>query len=673
MIGENNPHNLAILFGINAIIILIISIFIQRYFIRKGTNIFINILCVFLWFAIMIMILTITIDLFLNDKDLEIISETLYWLFYICGFVVIDQLRTYMINGNFTFITKIISIIKFMAIFIIIFMIIGFIFKWILKLCIYLLGEQNALIITINIITTIISMPMLIAYLMFLGCGLWEVPRDLFMKFHYPTRIRKLCWEITHAMRKYKDETEFIIISINKIKLTQEKIITLSIETLKNKIKEAKQSMDSETNKEQKKEKKKIYDDLNGFKELYKCEKEMKEMMKNLKKTADFFKLNYEIDIPNSDVEIKELKNKNELVDINAKYKIYKDQIFRINYQKYSIYKEWAEIKSFILLRNSNENSIENNKTKDKNNIQVDKNENIDITNVNENNNKYCIENSETISNLKNSKNFEVNNGNNYNQEKSEIKRIKDKNPQDDFEFRKLVLPKKTIIYYKIMPIISYILILICIAYDVIIIFGQVEFTFKLDIFSGKVLRWFLTNTYMITPLKLFPFYFTLFVVAYSFGTIKSDMTFCVYAPRQTEPCHMLFFVGMLTKFICPLCFNYIKILFNNVDLKGNGSSLASYFEKQFGYLNDPDNVVIYIAKIALLLLFLKALCCTASRCYGNFAYKKNQYLTFHSTYEGKESEILMGELILNKLNKSYGNDLNKLKIDNIFEYEKKK
>ena len=672
MIGENNPHNLAILFGINAIIILIISIFIQRYFIRKGTNIFINILCVFLWFAILIMILTITIDLFLNDKDLEIISETLYWLFYICGFVVIDQLRTYMINGNFTFITKIISIIKFMATFMIFFMVIGFIFKWILKLCIYLLGEQNALIITINIITTIISMPMLIAYLMFLGCGLWEVPRDLFIKFHYPTRIRKLCWEIAHAMRKYKDETEFIIISINKIKLTQEKIITLSIETLKKEIKEAKESMDSETNKEQKKEKKKIYDDLNGFKELYKCEKEMKEMMKNLKKTADIFKLNYDIDIdiPNSDVEIKELKNKNELVDINAKYKIYKDQIFRINYQKYSIYKEWAEIKSFILLRNSNENSIENNKTKDKNNIQVDKNENIDITNVNENNNKYCIENSETISNLKNSKNFEVNNGNNYNQEKSEIKRIKDKNQKEDFEFRKLVLPKKTIIYYKIMPIISYILILICIAYDVIIIFGQVEFTFKLDIFSGKVLRWFLTNTYMITPLKLFPFYFTLFVVAYSFGTIKSDMTFCVYAPRQTEPCHMLFFVGMLTKFICPLCFNYIEILFNNVDLKGNGSSLASYFEKQFGYLNDPDNVVIYIAKIALFLLFLKAICCTASRCYGNFAYKKNQYLTFHSTYEGKESEILMGELILNKLNKSYGNDLNKLKIDNIFEYE---
>ena len=669
MIGENIPHILEILLGIHGIIILIISIFIQRYFIRKGTNIAINILCVFLWFAMLIMILILPLDLFLKNKDTKIISEILYWLFYICGFVVIDQLRTYMINGNFTVITKIISIIKLMAIFILFFMGIGFILKGILKLCEYLLGENNALTITINIINTIINMPILIAYLMFLGCGLWEVPRDLFIKFHYPTRIRKLCWEITHAMRKYRDETEFIIISINKIKLTQEKIKTLSIETLKNEIKEVKERMNSETNKEQKKEKKKIYDDLNGFKELYKCEKEMKEMMENLKKTADIFNINYIIDISNSNVEIKELKNKNELVDINAKYKIYKDQIFRINYQKYSIYKEWAEIKSFILLRNSNENSIENNKSKDKNNIQVDTNENIDITNVNEKNNKHCIENSENISNLESSKNIEVINENNYNQEKSENKRIKDNNQKDDFEFRKLVLPKKTIIYFKIMPIISYIFILICIAYDVIIIFGQVEYTFKWDIFSGKVLRWFFTNIYIITPIRLFPFYFTFFVVAYSFGTIKSDITFCIYAPRQTEPCHMLFFLGILAKFICPLCYNYIQIMYNGIDLKGNGSKLASYFEDQFGYLNEHDNIVIYMVKIFLSILFLKAFFCTASRCYGNFAYKKNQYLTFHSTYEEKESEILMGEIILNKFNKKYGNDLNKLKIDNVFEY----
>ena len=478
-----------------------------------------------------------------------------------------------------------------------------------------------------------------------------------------------------HVMRKYRDETEFMIISINKIKLTQEKIKTLSKEALKDEIKEAKERMNSETNKEEKKEKKKIYDDLNGFKELYKCEKEMKEMMENLKKTAKIFKLNYYIDILNSDVEINELKNKNELVDINAKYKIYKDQIFRINYQKYSIYKEWAEIKSFILLRNSNKNNKNKDKDKDKNNIQAVKKENIDITNINENNNndnKQYIESNENILNLENSENIEVNNRNNSNQEKSEFKRIKDQKQKDDFEFRKLVLPKKTIIYYKIMPIISYILILICIAYDIIIIFGQVEYTFKWDIFSGKVLRWFFANSYIITPIRLFPFYFTFFVFAYSFGTIKSDLSFCIYAPRQTEPCHMLCFVGMLAKLICPLCYNYIGIMYNGFSMKGSRSKLSSYFEEQFGYLNS-DNIVISIAKIILLFLFLKAICCTASRCYGNYAYKKNQYLTFHSTYEGKESEILMGELILNKLNKSYGNDLNQLKIDNIFEYEEKK
>ena len=554
---------------------------------------------------------------------------------------------------------------------------IGFIFKWILKLCIYLFGENNVLSISINIISTIVNMPMLIAYLMFLGCGLWEVPRDLFIKYHYPTRIRKLCWEILHAMRKYRDETEFMVISIIKIKLTQEKIKWLSIETLKKEIKEAKERMDLETNKEQKKEKKKIYDELNGFKELYNCDKEMKEMMENLKKTADFFKLDYDIDISNSNVEIKELKNKNELVDINTRYKIYKEQIFRINYQKYSIYKEWAEIKSFILLRESNINSIGNNKNIDKesrnikNNIQTDMNENNDITIINENNKKndksHYIENE----NIDNSKSIQINIGNSLNQEKSEIQIVGNK--IQDFEFRKLILSKKTIIYYKIMPIISYILILICIAYDVIIIFGQVEYTIKYELFSGKVLRWFFTNTHIITPIRLFPFYFTFFVLAYSFGTIKSDMTFCVYVPRQTEPCHMLFFLGMLAKLICPLCYNYIEIMYNGVDLKGNGSKLALYFEDQFGYLNDHENIVIFMVKIFLSMLFLKAFFCTASRCYGNFAYKKNQYLTFHSTYEGKESEILMGELILKKFNKNYGNDLNKLKIDNIFEYDEKK
>ena len=154
------------------------------------------------------------------------------------------------------------------------------------------------------------------------------------------------------------------------------------------------------------------------------------------------------------------------------------------------------------------------------------------------------------------------------------------------------------------MPIISYILIVICKAYDVIIIFGQVEYIFKWDLFAGKVLRWFFTNIYIITPIRLFPFYFTFFLISYSFGTIKSDMTFCVYAPKQTEPCHVLFFLGMISKFICPLCYNYIEIMYNGIYLKGNGSKLAEYFEDHFGYLNDLENVVIFIMKIVFFTIF---------------------------------------------------------------------
>ena len=130
----------------------------------------------------------------------------------------------------------------------------------------------------------------------------------------------------------------------------------------------------------------------------------------------------------------------------------------------------------------------------------------------------------------------------------------------------------------------------------------------------------------------------------------------------------MLLFVGMLAKFICPLCYNFIELMYNGVNLKGNNSKIALYFEEQFGYLNS-DNIVIFVVKILVLLLFLKAFCCTATKCYGNFAYKKSQYLTFHSNYENKESEILMGELILFKLNKTYGNNLEQLKADNIFEF----
>ena len=669
MIGEEIPHAIYIFLGIYIIIILIISIFIQIYLVRKGSNIILNIFCAFLWFAVLAIILVIPLDLFSTENGTKIFSEILYWLFYIFGFIIIDQIRSYMINGNFTVLTKIISILKFTGIFMLFFIGIGFVLKWILKLCVYLVGENNPLSITINIISTIVNMPMLIAYLMFLGCGLWEVPRDIFIKFYYPIRIRKLCWEITHAMRKYKDETEFMSISINKIKLTQEKIKSLNIETLENQIKEAKEKLDLETDKEQKKEKKKIYDNLTGFKKLYTYEKEMNEMIENLKKTIDFFNLN-QVNYSNSEVEIKELKNLNELVDINEKYKMYKQQIFRINYRKYSIYQEWAEIKSFLLLKESKGNTIENNRDNG--------NDKKNFINSNENKENKNNENKDINVRIENSENIGINNMIKSNRDEiaSEIRNIENKKEdfvEDIVEFQKLSLSKKTIIYYKIMPIISYILIVICIAYEVIIIFGQVEYTFKWDLFAGKVLRWFFTNTYIITPIRLFPFYFTFFVLSYSFGTIKSDMTFCVYAPKQTEPCHVLFFIGMISKFICPLCYNYIEIMYNGVDLKGNGSKLAEYFEDQFGYLNDSENVVIFIVKIVLLFLFLKAICCTATRCYGNFAYKKHKYLTFHSSYEEKESEILKGELILKKLNKIYGNNLKQLQIDNIFEYEEKK
>jgi len=53
------------------------------------------------------------------------------------------------------------------------------------------------------------------------------------------------------------------------------------------------------------------------------------------------------------------LKNKNELVDINGTLQIYCTQIYRINYKKYSIYKEWDKIKSF-LQRGLNTESTQN-------------------------------------------------------------------------------------------------------------------------------------------------------------------------------------------------------------------------------------------------------------------------------------------------------------------------
>ena len=160
------------------IILLIISILIQRYFVRKNTNIFINIFCVFIWFTTLFMIIIFPFDLFQdslfeNDKSskgkAKLFSELFYWNFYICGFLIVDNLKSYLMNGNFTFTTKLISTIKGMAIFLTIFLGFGFVLKLLLQLINYIAGDpkgNNFLSITIKIIQTVISMPMLIAYLM---------------------------------------------------------------------------------------------------------------------------------------------------------------------------------------------------------------------------------------------------------------------------------------------------------------------------------------------------------------------------------------------------------------------------------------------------------------------------------------------------------------------------
>jgi len=639
-VGDKIPNALYIFLGIYVIVLFIISILIQRYYIRKNSNIFINIFCVFIWFSILVMIIIFPLDLFQdslfkNDPEnkgkTKVFSELLYWNFYICGFLVVDNLKSFLTNGNFTFTKKLISTLKGMGIFLGIFLGFGFILNLLLKFIKYILSddeETSFLTITIKIIQTLIGMPMLIAYLMFLGCSLGDMPRDLYNKYNYKRRNKRLCWDITHVMRKYKNETEFLILSINKIKLTQEKIKNTNIEDLNNEIKDAKEKMDQENDPDEKKIKKTIYNNLNGLKDLYNYENEMNEVLTKLENTVKTFNLNISLDSIDKPDEKRILNDKNELVSIHANYKIYCTQIYRINYQKYSIYKEWAEIKSFTQqeLNNNNSSLTEENK-----NISNDNDIKIDI---------------------------------------------EEQKKMEKFDFKKINLTNKQILYYKHMPKVSIALIILCIIYGILMILAQLEFTFGWDYISGKIYRWLFTNIWIITPIRLFPMYFTLYAVSYSFRSIKSDITHCVFGNRQTEPVHMLFFAGMMAKFICPLCYNFIEIMYNLEYKKKNGiilgnstyeTKITAYFEEQFGFLKD-DNVVILVSKIALLFLFLKAFVLNLTGCYGNFAYKKNQYLSYNANYLEKELEIMEGEEILNNMNIKYGNNLDQLKTDNIFE-----
>jgi len=191
-----------------------------------------------------------------NATKMKILSASLYWNFYVCGFLIVEQIKGYITNGNFTVKSKILSCLKGMAFFMMFFVGIGMILDWIFQFCEWTFGENNFLTVAINVIKTVIGMPMLIAYLMFLDCSLGDMPRDIYRKFNYQERIKMLGWEICHAIRKYKNETGFIVLSINKIKLAQEKINNLNMEDLTKQIHEAKENMNQEEDKDEKKIKK---------------------------------------------------------------------------------------------------------------------------------------------------------------------------------------------------------------------------------------------------------------------------------------------------------------------------------------------------------------------------------------------------------------------------------
>ena len=635
MIGEEIPNAINIFLGIYTLIILVLAFFINRYFIRKNSSIFINILCVFLWFTILLMIIVFPLDLFSNflfeDNDenknnTKIFSSFLYWNFYVFGFVLVDQIKNYITDGNFTAKTKIISCVKKSGIFMIFFVGIGFIFDGILELFLLIFDENNFLIITIKILKTILGMPMIIAYMMFLGCALGDIPRDLYVKYNYRLRAKKLCWTITHVMRKYKKETEFLILSINKIKMTLDLIKEKQMEELNKEISEIKDKIDSEQNKDEKKNIQKEYDNIIGIKELFNCQNEMKELLNKLEETVNYFNLNISLESIENNEEKRPLKNKKELISINETYYIYKTQIFRINYQKYSIYKEWSEIKTFMIDYKNEDLSQ-----------KINNNMKLDMESLN-------------------------------NSMEKENENILQSPIIENHEFQKVNLSKYKTFYYKYMPIISIILIILCIIYDILMIFGQLEYIFKWDFICGKLFRAWFTNIYLITPIRIFPMYFTLFAVCYSFISIKSDMTSCVYGHRQTEPCHALFFVGMIAKFICPLCYNFIKIIYVGIKLDGNNSKIIEYFNEQFGFLDDDENVVILVAKLAVMALFVKAIIMNITGYYGTVAYKKNQYLSYNAKYLEKELEIDEGDSILNDMNKKYGGNFEKIKEDNIIE-----
>ena len=79
--------------------------------------------------------------------------------------------------------------------------------------------------------------------------------------------------------------------------------------------------------------------------------------------------------------------------------------------------------------------------------------------------------------------------------------------------------------YYKYIPKISIVLIILCILYGLLMILGQLEYIFQWDFICGKFFRAWFTNIYLIAPIRIFPMYFTLYSVCYAFTSIKIDIT----------------------------------------------------------------------------------------------------------------------------------------------------
>ena len=645
MIGDKIPNYQYGFLAVYAILFLAAAFFLNRFIIRKKSNVCINIICVFLWFTIFLMILFFPMDLFSDfliedteeqKQNKKIISAVLFWNFYIFGFVVVDLVENCMKDGNFKIKSKICSVLKKNAIFVLIFIGIGFAVNGILQLLVYAFKESNFLIIAIKILKTLIAIPMLVAYLMFLGCSLGDMPKDLYIKFNYPLRAKKLCWRITHVMRKYKKETEFLILSINKIKMTQDLIKQKLLAEVNQEITEIKDKMKKEVDEEEKKKIKDECDNIEGLKELYDYQNEMNDMLYKLDKTVKDFNLNISLDSIDNKEEKRPLKDLKELVSINEAHYIYQTQIFRLNYQKYEIYKEWAEIKTYMM----------------------------------DYENKDLSQKLDTIINLDNESMYSTR-GNSDLKSKKTISEsfINDDNDDEKLEFQKAILTRYKTTYFKVMPKISIVLMILCILYGILMIIGQIEYTFNIKLITSPVFRAWFTCAYLIIPIRIFPIFFTLFATTYAFTRIKSDMISCVYGHSQTEPCHALFFVGMVAKFVCPVCYLMTKITFTEVKLDANKSKIIEYFHEQFGFLeSNSDNEAVYAGKLALLALFIKAIIMNIAGCYGTIAYKKYKYLSYNAKYIEKELEIEEGDGILCDMNKIYGCNFEQIKEDFIIE-----